>query len=77
MKKVSFSNIVNVKKTYSKYEYDRKQIDSILYKKLYNRITVSEWMNILIKLDLYKLYEMDVHPTSLKNNSYKSNLLNF
>ena len=71
MKSVRFNEIVNVYPTYSRKEYDRHQIDSILYQKNYNRISIPEWNSILVSLDLYKLYEMPVHPYSLKNNSYK------
>ena len=75
-KKVTFNNNITIFDTYSKDEYDRFPIDSILYKKNYNKITDIEWNNIFLHLDLYKLYEMTVHKFSLHNNKYHTKKFN-
>lgn len=77
VKKVTFNNTAVIYKTYSPDEYCRHQIDSVLYRKMYNRISQEEWNNIYITLDIYKLYEMIVHKDSLKNNSYSLNKFDF
>lgn len=56
--------------TYSREEYDRSSIDHVLYRKAYRRISDDEMNSIYVNLDLYKLYEMPVHKSSFKNNSY-------
>jgi hypothetical protein len=56
--------------TYSREEYDRSSIDHVLYRRAYRRISDDEMNSIYVNLDLYKLYEMPVHKTSFKNNSY-------
>ena len=68
MKQVSF-NLDNNKTytTYSHKEYNRYQIDSILYQKAYNRIKFEEWQRIWLELNLFKIDEMIVHKDSLKN----------
>ncbi len=53
--------------TYSPDEYDRHQIDSILYQKAYNMISNEEWLSILSELQRYKLLEMLVHKNSINN----------
>jgi hypothetical protein len=58
--------------TYHRTEYDRSQIDHVLYRRAYNRVSNEEWNNIYITLDLYKLYEMPVHKDSLHNNVYQA-----
>jgi len=71
MKNVRFNldnNIVYI--TYSKDEYDRSSIDHVLYRRAYRRISDQEMNAIYVNLDLYKLYEMPVHKSSFKNNSY-------
>jgi hypothetical protein len=72
VKKVFFSEINKIYTTYSPDEYLRNQIDSILYKKNYNRVSNDEWNTIFLNLDLYKLYEMPVHSDSIQNNSYNT-----
>jgi hypothetical protein len=70
-KNVSFEldkNIIYL--TYSREEYDRSSIDHVLYRRAYKRITDEEMNAIYVNLDLYKLYEMPVHKSSFKNNSY-------
>jgi hypothetical protein len=70
-KNVSFEldkNIIYL--TYSREEYDRSSIDHVLYRRAYKRITDEEMKAIYVNLDLYKLYEMPVHKSSFKNNSY-------
>ena len=52
---------------YSIDEYDRCQIDSILYLKSYNRITDKEWDEIFNNLNYYKTQEMIVHKESIKH----------
>lgn len=76
-KSVSFNLSNETFVTYSSQEYDRFQIDSVLYRKNYNRISEEEWRSIFINLDLYKLYEMRVHKDSLTNNSYSAKKINF
>lgn len=56
--------------TYSRNEYDRSCIDHVLYRRAYRRISDEEMNAIYVNLDLYKLYEMSVHKSSFKNNSY-------
>jgi len=74
-KKVSFNLLNNeIYKTYSSEEYDRGQIDHVIYRKSYNRISNDDLNIIFITLDIYKLYEMVVHKESLKNNSYSKNI---
>lgn len=58
--------------TYDGDEYDRSQIDSILYLKAYNKVSIEEWNNVHVTLDLYKLYEMPIHKDSLHNNQYQA-----
>lgn len=72
MKKVSFSNKIVVLPTYSSKEYNRYQIDSILYQKSINRITLEEWNKIHATLNMYKMFDMVIHPQSLKNNHYSN-----
>jgi len=68
MKKVTFelekNKIYNV---YSKYEYDRTQIDSTLYQYCYKKISDFEWLKIKIELHIYKTQEMPVHIDSVHN----------
>jgi hypothetical protein len=61
MKKVSFNNQVAILDTWSSFEYDRCQIESILYKKSYNRINDSEWVNLYKRLYKFKINEMSVY----------------
>lgn len=56
--------------TYSSKEYDRTSIDHVLYRRAYRIISNEEMNAIYVNLDLYKLYEMIVHKSSLKNNLY-------
>jgi hypothetical protein len=76
-KNVSFNLNNTTFSTYSHKDYDRFQIDSVLYRKGYNRISEEEWRSIFINLDLYKLYEMRVHKDSLNNNSYSAKKIKF
>lgn len=52
--------------TYSKDEYDRLPIDSILYLYGYKRVSVEEWNNVFIEVNEYKCNEMIVHKSSIK-----------
>jgi hypothetical protein len=56
--------------TYSPEEYDRSSIDHVLYRLAYRHISDEDIKSIYVNLDLYKLYEMPVHKSSFKNNSY-------
>ena len=56
--------------TYSKTDYDRSQIDHVLYRKAYQKLSNEEFYKINVLLDLYKLYEMPVHKESFANNYY-------
>lgn len=66
-KKISFAKNPFFYVTYSKDEYDRSSIDSLLYKKCLNRITHYEWIFELRELDYYKTSIMIVHKSSLRN----------
>lgn len=68
-------NIVYI--TYSRDEYDRSSIDHVLYRRAYRRISDDEMQSIYVNLDLYKLYEMPVHKSSLHNNLYHVKKLNY
>lgn len=71
MSRVSFNLDINqIYMTYSSQEYDRTSIDHVLYRKSYNRISLDEMNTIYVNLDLFKLYEMNVHEMSLCNNHY-------
>lgn len=67
---VKFNDVITEHTTYSKDEYSRETIDSILQKRSYQRVSDQEWINIYTCLDIYKLYEMNVHKDSFKNNQY-------
>ena len=71
MKRVQF-NIGNIFiiETYGPDEYDRSQIDSILYLKCYNRISHIEWQKEIEQLYSYKTKEMIVHKQSIKNTTF-------
>lgn len=57
--------------TYSGDDYDRFQIDSILYQRGYTgKVSDQEWNNVYITLDIYKMYEMKIHKDSFHNNLY-------
>lgn len=71
MKRVNFNlNNNKIFITYSNQEYDRSIIDHVLYRRAYRRISDEEMHAIYVNLDLYKLYEMNVHKDSIKNNLY-------
>jgi hypothetical protein len=53
-------------KTYSAEEYDRRQIDSILYKKAYQKVSPVEWLDMINTLNAFKC-EMVVHKNSVGN----------
>jgi len=72
-KKVSFNKNVIVSQTYASDEYDRFQIDSILYQKMYLRVSDVEWDNIIKELLNYKKHEMIVH---IDNQILIDNLIN-
>ena len=60
-KKVCFNDDIVIFETYSKDDYDRYMIDSILYQRSFNRISDDEWCTILNELINYKKNEMIVH----------------
>jgi hypothetical protein len=67
-KKVTFNLSKNkIHKTYSRKEYDRHQIDSVMYLYSYNRISQKEWIKIMMELNIYKTREMNVHIDSIHN----------
>ena len=67
-KKFCFSDeLIIIYETWSKFDYDRSQIDSILYRKCYRKISNDKWNNIIKKLLDYKQNEMIIHIDSLKN----------
>lgn len=68
MKRVHFDLSDNkIYETYSHSEYSRNPIDYVLYRKSYNRISDSQWRELLISLNTYKITEMVVHKDSLCN----------
>lgn len=69
-KLVKFNDNIIKHVTYSADEYSRHPIDSVLYRRSYNRVSDQEWNNIYVILDIYKLYEMNVHKDAFKNNQY-------
>ena len=69
-KTVTFNNNIIEHITYSKDVYDRRSIDSILYRRGYQRVSDQVWNSMYIILDIYKLYEMKVHKDAYKNNQY-------
>lgn len=67
-KRVGFDDAQNkTYETYSREEYDRFPIDSVLYLYGYRRISQHEWNSIFIELNHYKCTEMIVHKSSLHN----------
>ena len=68
-KKVAFNETNEIYTTYGKSEYDRFQIDSIIYQKSYNKISDTEWNNIHKEVNKYKQCEMVVHINSVKNTA--------
>jgi hypothetical protein len=67
-KKVKFNLDKNsFHETYSTIEYDRHQIDSILYLLSYRKITQKEWIIIMKDLNKFKTQEMQVHIDSIHN----------
>ena len=76
MKKVEFDlNRNKVYTTYNSMDYDRSQIDHVVYRRGYNRVSNEEMKAIYITLDMYKLYEMPVNKHSLHNNSYQARFI--
>lgn len=68
MKRVNFNlNDTKIFTTYSRSEYDRLPIDSILQSRCYNRVTCGQWNNLLKNLNKYKMTEMTVHKDSVCN----------
>ena len=68
MKSVSFDLSKNkVYSAYSKAEYNRMPIDSILYLRCYRKISDVDWNNMLMQLNYYKTNEMLVHIESIHN----------
>ena len=51
----------------SENEYNRNQIESIMYLKLFGKITLFEWTQVLNEINMYKLIEMQVHNDSVTN----------
>lgn len=67
-KTVSFNLDNNIVfETYSKDDYDRRQIYSTLWRKAYNRITFQEWRSIYESLNKFKCEEMIIHKDSIGN----------
>lgn len=69
-KKVQFDLSKNqVYETYSGDQYDRYQIDSVIIRRCYNRVSDMEWLQVLRSLNDFKSNEMVVHKMSLKNTT--------
>lgn len=66
-RKCTFNENIIIYETYAPDEYDRHCIDSILYQKIYNRVTDSEWKTLMKDLDIYKSQEMVIHISNINN----------
>lgn len=67
-KSVCFSMEKNkIHYTYSRHDYDRFQIDSVVYLHAYNRLSWFDINEIYFELNQYKLKEMKVHEMSKSN----------
>jgi hypothetical protein len=65
-KRVRFDTSLNViEHTWSSDEYNRCQIDSVLYNKCYGRVSEQEWSDIFRALLIYKITEMIVHKDTI------------
>ena len=65
-KRVSFDESRNrTYQTFSSDSYNRKPIDSILYRKCCNKVSAEEWLAMQQELHQYILTEMTVHISSL------------
>ena len=53
--------------TYAPDEYDRCQIDSLVYRKSYQRVSHAEWILVMEEINYFKLNEMIVHKSSVHN----------
>jgi predicted GNAT family acetyltransferase len=69
-KTCKFNDNIIIYETYAPDEYDRHCIDSILYQKVYNRVSESEWQTLLDDLNTYKNNEMVIHISNLNNVYY-------
>jgi hypothetical protein len=68
IKSVSFSLQENkIYDTYSRREYDRLPIESVVYLHAYNRLSWFDINEIYFELNQYKLKEMQVHEMSKSN----------
>ena len=71
MKRVEFDTNKNVVySVYSREEYDRWPIDSILYQRSLRRISNTEWQLMIQQLNFYKQTEMVVHNESVTNTKF-------
>jgi hypothetical protein len=66
-KRCTFNETIIIYETYAPDEYDRHSIDSILYQKVYNRVSDYEWQSLLNDLNIYKNNEMVIHISNLNN----------
>lgn len=67
-KKVHFDLSKNkVHSTYSRYDYDRHQIESFIYKMSYKRLSHNDVINMYNELNRFKQTEMPVHDLSKHN----------
>ena len=66
-KKVHFSEVVEVRYTYSREVYDRSVIDSVVVLRNRHKVNDFEWRKLFIELNQFKIYEMRVHPNSKEN----------
>jgi hypothetical protein len=58
---------------YSSDEYDRQQIHSMMYLRLFGKISLIEWTQMLNEINIYKLNEMPVHMDSVMNTRIHNN----
>ena len=71
-KKVVFNlNRNTIHQVYSKQDYDRKMIDSIMYLKCYNRVSEQEWRAMLEEMAIYKFHHMLIHKSSIASVTLK------
>ena len=64
-KSVSFSDTIKIAETWSSSDYDRSQINSIIYQKGYNKVPNIVWKRAMESLNIFKSREMTVHIDTL------------
>ena len=60
-KRVTFNETVAHGDTWSIEDYDRSQINSIVYERGYNRVSNIDWKRIIEQVRSFRLREMSIH----------------